>query len=421
MVITYPLALRHLGEQRFGIWLTLTSFTSIVAFSDLGIGNGLMTALSKARGEGDHRQTESLVSSGFFMLLGTAAVIGVAFGLVTPSVDWVGVFNASPEVAPREVSGAVMIFAFAFLVGLPLATVEKAEWALQEGYLAGLWNTAGAILGSAGIIAVIFAGGGLAGFSLAFFGFPVIALLANGLWTFRQRHPELMPARRRVNAEATATLLKLGGLFFTLQLVAALAFTSDNLIVARILGPEQVPQLAVPARMYSFLTVAAGLVFMPLWPAYGESLGGGDFQWVKATFRRSLIGAFTFSLAGSLALIFFGPTLLRIWMGPTIRPSLLLLVGLALWTVMASTGTAVAMLYNAAGVVRFQVVAASMMAISAIALKIYLGHRFGIEGVVWATVISYLVFVVIPSIAVLPRLIRRLEEQTAPAAGTPNG
>jgi O-antigen/teichoic acid export membrane protein len=88
---------------------------------------------------------------------------------------------------------------------------------------------------------------------------------------------------------------------------------------------------------------------------------------------------------------------------------------------MASMGTAVAMLYNAAGVIRFQVVTGSMMAISAIALKIYLGQRFGIEGVVWATVTSYLVFVVIPSIALLPRLIRRLEEQSAPAAGTRNG
>ena len=38
-----PLALDYLGPERYGIWLTLSSFLALLGFMDLGLGNAVMT------------------------------------------------------------------------------------------------------------------------------------------------------------------------------------------------------------------------------------------------------------------------------------------------------------------------------------------------------------------------------------------
>ncbi len=56
----------------------------------------------------------------------------------------------------------------------------------------------------------------------------------------------------------------------------------------------------------------------------------------------------------------------------------------------------IAMFLNAAHVVGLQVVCSSLMAVANIMLSIVLAQKFGAAGVVWGTVISYSVFIVLP-------------------------
>ena len=50
---TVPLALGYLGPERFGIWLTISSVIALLALTDLGIGNGLLNAVTQAMARGD--------------------------------------------------------------------------------------------------------------------------------------------------------------------------------------------------------------------------------------------------------------------------------------------------------------------------------------------------------------------------------
>src|SRR4051794_26485261 len=46
--VTVPLTLHYLGPERYGMWATLSSVIAMAAFADLGLGNGLLNALSAA-------------------------------------------------------------------------------------------------------------------------------------------------------------------------------------------------------------------------------------------------------------------------------------------------------------------------------------------------------------------------------------
>ncbi len=68
-LISIPLTVDYLGTERFGMWMTLTSILALMTFADLGLGNGLVNAISKSKGNSNISMAEKAISSVFFMML----------------------------------------------------------------------------------------------------------------------------------------------------------------------------------------------------------------------------------------------------------------------------------------------------------------------------------------------------------------
>ena len=92
---------------------------------------------------------------------------------------------------------------------------------------------------------------------------------------------------------------------------------------------------------------------------------------------------------------------------------MLLLVGFGLWTVLNTSGVAVAMFLNGVGAIRFQAICAALMGASALALKIVLARRFGLPGIIWGTIIAYTLCTAIPIGLYIPRLVRQLARRSS--------
>src|SRR5262245_28804981 len=71
-----PLAISYLGNERYGVWTTITAIIGMLAFSDLGMGNGMISALADAEGREDKSRSRRVVSSATFILLVIAAGAG---------------------------------------------------------------------------------------------------------------------------------------------------------------------------------------------------------------------------------------------------------------------------------------------------------------------------------------------------------
>src|SRR5438132_210743 len=61
-IITVPLTLHYLGLERYGVWVTMSSVIAIMSFVDLGIGNGILSAVSDANGKDDQFGVRKIVS-----------------------------------------------------------------------------------------------------------------------------------------------------------------------------------------------------------------------------------------------------------------------------------------------------------------------------------------------------------------------
>jgi O-antigen/teichoic acid export membrane protein len=393
--------------------MTISSVVAMFGFADLGLGNGLLNSISESYGKDDREMARTYVSSAVVMLFAIAVLLGVLFALVCPRVPWPKVFNVVSPQAVAEAGPAMIAFVGCFLVNIPLGVVQRIQMGYQEGFVNSMWQALGSLLGLTGVLVVISRKAGLPWLVLAMAGAPVVAVLLNGVVLFGFRCPWLRPVWARATKAAAKTIFKLGIFFFILQVAIALAYSSDNVVAAQVLGPKAVSIYSVSMRMFNIAPMVLGMVLMPLWPAYGEAIARGDIAWVKQTLVRSLGLVVLTTGLPSIVLVVFGATLVRLWAGPAVVPPLTLLLGLGVWTVISAVGSAVSIFLNGANILRFQAVVAILMAISSLILKVFLSQAIGLPGIIWGTVIGYTVFSLMPTALLIPRFLLVLTARSA--------
>jgi O-antigen/teichoic acid export membrane protein len=408
MLVSVPLALNYLGADSYGLWLTLSSFALMLGFADLGIGNGVLNAVSGAHGRDDRRSARAAVSSGFFMLCAVGGALLAIFAVIYPFVPWERVYNVTSADAVNDAGPTTIVFVIVWALSIPVGLVERVQLGYQRGYVNYAWQAAGSVFALAGLILAIEANAGTPWLVLALAGGPLLAGLLNGVVEFGWVRPWLRPAWSHAARPVVRRLISVGLMFFILQATMVTTYFSDNLIVAQVLGSAAVPQYAVPAKLFGFIVTVISMLVWSLWPAYGEAMTRGDFAWVRRTVVRTLVLTLVLTTGPALLLVLVGRPLIQLWVGDSVEPSLWLLAGLAAWAVVSGVGGAVAIFLNGAGILRFQVVCGILMFAAALPLKIVFARTWGVAGVPWAAVLAYGAFVGIPMAVYVPRLLRRL-------------
>jgi O-antigen/teichoic acid export membrane protein len=409
MLVSVPLTLHYLGSERFGLWMTITSLIATLGFADFGIGNGLLNAVAQANGRDDREAIKESISSAFAILSLIALVILVVFGGIYPLVDWGGLFHVRSAAAHDEAGVALMVFVFCFALSIPAGVVQRTQTGLQLGYVTNLWQTIGSVVALAGVLFTIHFRLGLPWLVASIAGIPVLALFANGIAFFFVTNPELRPTSSAVSRNAGQRIAHVGLYFLVQQLAVSLAYTSDNLIISRLLGPDAVTEYAVPVRLFSVVPLVLSMLLMPLWPAYGEAMARGDGKWVRHIFTRSLQISLGFTVAVTSGLLWFTESIFRLWLGSSFAAPSFLLTGLAIWKLFEAWGIPVAAFLNGANAIRVQAVSALGMAVCALMLKFVLVRSIGVPGAIWATIVSYALFTFIPLSFVTYHLLTNME------------
>jgi O-antigen/teichoic acid export membrane protein len=403
-----PVVLHYLGAERYGVFATITAIAGLVGWADLGLGNGLISEVAVAQGRDDSGSTARAVSTAFFALLGLAIVLAAAFAAVYPHVPWESIFNVSGDAA-SGVDAAAAAFAVGVFLALPLGVVQRAEIGMQEMFVASAWQAMGRLLGLAGVILAVAVGASLPYLVLALAVAPALALAGNGGDLFFRRRPWLRPSLKRIDRNVAGALLRIGSLFFVLQIAIAVAYESDALVLTQILGPASVTTYSITMRLFLIVPALANFVLAPLWPAYGEAISRGDVAWVRHTLRRAIKGGLLLTVSGAAVLAVVARPFIDAWTG--IESPYLLIVAAAIWIIVMTLGAVIAAFLNGARVIRAQIVAAVAMMIGNLGLSILFTHWLGVSGVIWGSIAAEGAAVVVLFAVVVPSVLRKLESQ----------
>ncbi len=407
VMITVPLTLDYLGTERYALWVALSSLITLLSFADLGIGNGLVSAIAKADGEKDMPGIQRLVASGFYLLCGIGLGLLLITFLIYPLVPWNRVFAVKDPLAIYEAGPSMLVFMLFFVVNLPLGVVQRLQMGMQETWLCSLWQAAGNLGAIAGVLMVIHLQAGLPWLVAAMLGIPAFFTAINMAVEFCWRRPQLLPRLMNFQQSTLRSMLQIGMVFFALQVLNILANFSDSLILAHVLDANAVATYGVTFKVYQILLIST-LFLQPLWPAFGEALGRHDYAWAKHVLTRILIGSLV--LGSLLAMVFYlyGRQAILLWIGSDVLPDQGVVNAFAAWTLLATYGGAISVFLNNVVFLHKQLLIYTIASLVALALKVPLVHMLGTAGVVWATVIGYTVFFSIPAVIIAYRTLTAL-------------
>ena len=413
-LVSVPLTLHYLGTERYGMWMTLSAFSALLSFTDFGIGNSVLTAVAHSAGRENPDGLRQQISSAYAAMSGIAVVILGLLALAYPFVAWDRLFNVTSPLAAAEAGPSAALFFVILALTTPLGLVTRIQLGLQQGFRANLWQGGGSVAALGALVLATRLEASLPWLVLALAGTPVLVSMLNTLDFFLRRRPDLRPRVAAFDGAAVRRLSTDGALFLVLQVCAALLFQINALIIAQVLGASAVATYAVPDRMFAIVGMVLAVVLTPLWPAYGDAVARGDVGWARRTLRRSLVLGIGAAAAMSAVLVLAGPQLIHWWVGNAVSVPFALILGLGVWKVIEAWGNAGAMFLNGINALRIQIVAALANVALSIALKVWWAGLFGLPGVIWATVVSYLLIGVPFTVYAIRSSLRRMQAGAAP-------
>jgi O-antigen/teichoic acid export membrane protein len=395
-IISVPLTFRYLGLDRYGLWMTISSFVLFLGFADLGVGNGLVAAISKANGEDDKLLAQRQVSCAFILLCVLASAILCLLAATYHLIPWAKFYGTSTALAGREAGPATAILIACTALSMPLGTVLRVQLGYQQGFVGDLWNAAGNALALAGIIVVTHLGGGLPQLVLAVAGIPVLATAANWSFQFFHTRPWLRPRLSLYSPGAAMQLAAVGGLFFVQQCFGLLYYVSDNIVIARTMGASDVARYAVMQRIFS-IGLVAQYFMIPLWPAIGEAIARRDFSWAHRIVRRAITISLLLGSGCAVVLLCASRWIMRHFSGVDVGSIDLLRVGFAFWVILVGYIAAMNAILNQPGVMVRHLKLFGAGSIVSLALKIEFARHGSLTGVIWGTVLGFGIVYVIPA------------------------
>lgn len=401
LLVSVPFVLRALGQEQFGAWATLVSLVVFAGFLDFGIGNGAMNLVASAHARSSPRELTTILRESRRVLLTIAVLLAIATLLALPLVEWHRLLGMPASMAASSRS-AVAVVLFSIVLAVPLNLAHRIRLGMGHGDRTFRWQAVGQIAALAAVIILSGTDASLTALTAAAVATPLLASLGNTLAL--RRDPGLAalpPGTATSTAESHAIRRRIrneGGLFFFLQLAAALAFSADLPLISALRGAEDAGTYAIVQRLFSLIPISLALVWAPLWPVYRQALASGAHGWIVRTLRRSLAMAVVFSAICAVVLALGFDVIVGAWVDQPLLVSGVLLAGFVLWSITEAAGTAIATFLNAASVMRFQLITACCFAAICFAGKAWVIAHYGITWIPWVTFTTYLLTSVLPFI-----------------------
>ena len=387
LVCSVSLTLPYLGAQRFGIWMTIASFSGMLTFLGMGVGNALTNVVASRSAERP-KEAHSVISGGLGLLAIVGLVAAISLYHLVDFLPWnLVIKSAEPELL-LQTQQAAKIFALLFGLNLFTTGIQSVFAGLQRTFEVHLVNVIGSLLAVMCLWIASERQAGLVVLLLATFGVQTSVTLGLLALLVRRQLFTIAKLPMAIQSESRG-LLRSGSLFFVLQIGTMVGWGSDALIISSTLGPASVAVYSVVTRLFQFVSHPLAMINAPLWGAYADAHSKGDLTFIKKTLKTSLLLTFIMATVAGFLLYLLGPWLLTLWTRELIVAPTYLLVAVAVWTVLDCCGGALGMFLNGMNIVKQQVMVVSIFCLLVLPLKIFGAIEIGLIAIPVAAILTY--------------------------------
>jgi O-antigen/teichoic acid export membrane protein len=387
-LLLVPLTINFLDTENYGIWLTLSSFIAWFSFFDIGLGNGLRNKFAEAKSKGDLTLARAYVSCAYFTIGSVCLLLVFVFFALNFFIDWTRVFNADASL--QKQLGILMPIVFAFfclqMVVKLITTIYTAD---QHHSMQGKIN----FFTSAGSLLAIWLMTKTTESSLLLFGIifsilPVLILLGLNLFAFSKKYNDYKPSFSLWKKEYLNDIFGLGMKFFVIQISGIILFSTDNIIITQLYGPEKVVPFNIAFKYLSISNMVVSMVLTPYWSTITEAYIKRDFDWIRIS-MKNLIKISLGSIFLIFAMVVASPIVYRLWINDKVDIPISLTIYMAVFFALTIFYAPYTYFINGTGKVKLQMYSILITAIINIPLSIFLAKNMelGVSGVIIATIL----------------------------------
>lgn len=388
-LITVPMALGHLGATSYGAWTAALSLTSFAVFADLGLGVGLMTRLAGMDLASQGSEARKLVSSAYAAV---GAVVGLLITAMWVSSIWVS-WGRIVGGASADNDLIVLVTLTIFLINVVTALIVRVQFGVHQVSRSNLWQAVGSVTGVLGVALASLLDTSAPVFVILASGLPSTVALLNAFWFFAGRQGRLIrPAFRLVTWTDCRSLVGVGIRFSAITVLLSIGMSTDAVIIAHTVDLDVVPDYAITARLFGMLSAVVSALSIPLWTANARALHTNDLAWVRHMTKRMVVVSTMSVSALSVVAIALAPIFIDVWLGGAIAPSVALLSGLGLVSVVQATAAPLFMVQNAAEVLGPQTWG-YLLFLGVVPVKWWISESLGMDFVPWVTAVGYCLIV----------------------------
>ena len=378
-LITVPLAVGYLGNERYGLWMTAVSITSFVSFLDFGLAPVLLNRMAESFAAQDKSRFQNYCSAGI-LLGGCIFLLGCILSVIAYFVDWVSLLSLKDPLLKKEIGCLVSSLMLISFGALSLSIVDNIYAARLQLTKPRVYASAAALAGLGLLFAGIKIKVGLpllAAISLSpLFLYRLVLLLELSLY-----ERNLFSISLRTLPRLLRELVPISILFMGIQFFAVLFSSVPNIFLAKYAGLNAVASFSVAFKLYQIpLLLLAGLLPV-FWPAFTIAWENRDIARLRRWLLLACLVTFlTTSLFVAVAVL-WGKEIIYLWTRGNVETTASLLMVLGVWMVCQSVVHWLSTFLHAITDFRFEFICYGISALLLICVGAWAAVHFSASGI----------------------------------------
>lgn len=381
-----PLTIKYVNDGQYGIWLTISALVNWINTFDIGLGHGLRNKMAHSLALGEKENIVKYVSTTYAMLFLISLAAFILLTVAGSFFNWNDLLNFNKTIS-YSIWPIIVITLGIFCMQFFLQPIHSILIATHQQFKSSLLIMFGQLLTLVIVcLLILYVKSSLMILVIVIGGSPVLIFLLANIYFFSTSLKEYAPRLNAIDMGSAKSLMGTGGMFFFIQIGGLVLFETDNIVITKILGPQDVTSFNMAYRYLSLTQIIFNIAIAPYWSAYTDAYAKKDMAWIRSAMKKMHMLLLGISCLGVLMLL-ISPVFYKIWLGNTVNIPMMLSVIMAIYMIIGSWGGIYTSMLNGIGKLKLQLIMIIITGLLNIPLSIILLKSMGIAGTVLANVI----------------------------------
>lgn len=382
-----PIIINYLGNEKYGVWITILSIISWAQMGDFGIGTGLRNRITENFTLDKKIKVKQYISTGYLSLIIISFLISLLGSIGIYFINFQKVFNIN--VSEIEIKYSILITLFSFSINFILGLGKTIANSIHKSSLVNLSQCIYSVVLLILIIVLnkyFKENSNLISIAIVYLICTCAGNIFISIIIFKNSY--LIPKLAFFEKKYLKDIFSMGVKFFLIQLCGIILFSTDSIIITNILGPLEVTKYSLIEKLFNTITTLHSILLIAIWSKVNEAYIKKNYKWIESILKKlkkTLIPLCICVLGLSLLI----NKIVYIWTKENYNFSVSLILVFSLYTILIAWTGINLNIINGIGNLNLQLGLYIFAAILNIPLSVYFAKylNLGILGVKLATLI----------------------------------